>query len=310
MSGWESWLVGTVSRALAFGTPLLWATLGEIYAERAGVVNLGVEGMMALGAFFGFAVAKVTGNPWVAITLAALAGGTASLLHAFLSVTLRANQYVSGLALTMFGLGLSGLLGRGWTGQPLFHSLKSVSIPGLSHIPYIGPMFFQKQSILLYIGVLLALAMWFILFHTRWGLAIRAVGESPATADAMGINVFAVRYLCVFIGGLLAGVAGGFLSVEYRPAWTEGMTAGMGWIAIALTIFVAWDPLQALGGAFLFGALYHLSYRLQQYVSPELLKTLPYVAAILVLSLTATGAARRRRGAPAALGIPYVRGER
>ncbi len=310
MSGWESWLVGTVSRALAYGTPLLWATLGEVYAERAGVVNLGVEGMMALGAFFGFAAAKITGHPGVAILLAGLAGGVGSLLHAFLSITLRANQYVSGLALTMFGLGLSGLLGRSWTGQPLLHPLKDISIPGLAKIPYLGPMFFQRQSILLYIGIFLALVMWLVLFHTRWGLAIRSVGESPSTADAMGINVFAVRYLCVFIGGILAGVAGGFLSVEYRPAWTEGMTAGMGWVAIALTIFVGWDPLQALGGAFLFGALYHLSYRLQAFVSPELLKTLPYVAAILVLSLTATGAARRRRGAPSALGIPYVRGER
>jgi len=310
MSGWESWLVGTVSRALAFGTPLLWATLGEVYAERAGVVNLGIEGMMALGALFGFSMAKLTGNPWLGVLVAALAGGVASLIHAFLAVTLRANQYVSGLALTMFGLGLSGLLGRGWTGQPLFHPLKSISIPGLADIPYLGPMLFQKQSVLLYLGVGLAVLMWFILFHTRWGLVIRAVGESPATADAMGINVFAVRYLCVFIGGLLAGVAGGFLSIEYRPSWTEGMTAGMGWIAIALTIFVAWDPIQALGGAFLFGALYHLSYRLQQFVPPSLLKTIPYVAAILVLAMTATGAARRRRGAPSALGIPYLRGER
>ena len=305
-----SWLISTVSRALAFGVPLLWGTLGEIYAERAGVVNLGVEGMMILGAFTAFAVTQSTGNPGLGLLCAAGIGALAALFHAFLTVTLRANQYVSGLALSMFGLGLAGLLGRGWEGKPLRTPLPTLTIPALSRIPVLGPMLFQDQTILTYIGIFLAFLLWLLLFRTRWGVAIRSVGESPATADALGINVTLVRYLCVVFGGLLAGVGGGYLSVAYRPSWTEGMTAGMGWIVIALTIFAAWDPLQAIWGAFFFGALYHLSYRLQAYLSPELLKVMPYLFAIVVLALSGFGGRRFRRRAPGALGLPYVRGER
>ncbi|MFH1610192.1 MAG: ABC transporter permease [Candidatus Bipolaricaulota bacterium] len=307
---WQSWLIGIVGRALAFGTPLLWATLGEVYVERAGVVNLGVEGMMILGAFAGFAVAQTTGHPGVGILAAAVVGGIAALLHAFVTVTLRANQYVSGLALTLFGLGLAGLLGRGWEGVPLKQPLPTLNIPGLASIPVVGPMVFQGQNILTYVGLVLALILWVLLYRTRWGVAIRSVGESPATADALGINVFRVRYLTVMFGGVLAGIAGAYLSVAYRPAWTEGMTAGMGWIVIALTIFAGWDPLRTVGGALLFGALYHLSFRLQEFVPPELLKLMPYASAILVLALVGLGKGRRRRGAPGALGLPYTRGER
>lgn len=307
---WQSWLIGIVGRALAFGTPLLWGTLGEIYAERAGVVNLGVEGMMILGAFSAFAVAQSTGHPGLGILAAAVVGGVAALLHAFLTVTLRANQYVSGLALTMFGTGLAGLLGRGWEGIPLRQPLPSFTVPGLSQIPLLGPMLFQDQSVLTYVGLFLAVVLWIILYRTRWGISLRSVGESPATADALGVNVFLVRYLAVIVGGVLAGVAGGYLSVEYRPSWTEGMTGGMGWIVIALTIFAAWDPLQAIWGALFFGALYHLSYRLQAWLPPELLKLMPYAFAILVLALVGLRGAQRLRGGPGALGLPYIRGER
>jgi simple sugar transport system permease protein len=306
---WQSWVIGIVGRALAFGTPLLWATLGEVYAERSGVVNLGVEGMMILGAFSGFAAAHLTGHPGVGILVGAAVGGAAALLHAFLSVTLRANQYVSGLALTMFGLGLAGLLGRGWEGIALRRVLPEVTVPGLSAIPLLGPMLFQGQTVLTYAGLLLAALLWIVLWKTRWGVVVRSVGESPATADAMGIRVFRVRYLAVLFGGVLAGVAGAYLSVAYRPAWTEGMTAGMGWIAIALTIFSGWDPLRTVGGALLFGALYHLSFRLQGLLPPELLRLMPYLMAIVVLALVGLRSAWRR-GAPAALGQPYARGER
>jgi len=307
---WASWLVGTVSRALAFGVPLLWGTLGEIYAERSGVVNLGVEGMMILGAYAGFAVAQTLGHPGWGLLAAAAVGMAAALWHAFLTVTLRANQYVSGLALTLFGLGLAGLLGRGWEGRPLRTPLGTITVPGLAEVPVLGPMLFRDQTILTYLGILLAVALWIVLFRTRWGIVIRSVGESPATADAVGINVQLVRYLCVAVGGLLAGVAGGYLSVAYRPSWTEGMTAGMGWIVIALTIFASWSPLQAIWGALFFGALYHLSFRLQAYVSPELLKMMPYAFAIFVLALSGFGRVRRRGRAPGALGVPYIRGER
>lgn len=305
----ELWIVSILSRSLAFGTPLLWGSLGEIYAERAGVINLGVEGMMILGAFTAFAVAYITAQPLLGLLAAAAVGGIAALLHAFVVITLRANQYVSGLALTMLGLGLAGLLGRGWEGLPLPTPLADVSVPWLAQLPILGPALFTKQSILTYLGLFLAVLLGFVLSGTRWGIIIRSVGEAPAAADALGINVARVRYVCVGVGGVLAGVAGGFLSVSYLPAWTEGMTAGMGWIALALAIFAAWAPLKAIGGALLFGALYHLSFRLQTWVVPELLQLLPYACTMGVLVVAALGKTRRGQGAPAALGQPYVRGE-
>lgn len=281
------WILQVVVRGLALGTPLLWGALGEIYAERAGVVNLGVEGMMVLGAFSGFAVAHTTGNPVVGLLAAGVVGGAAALLHAFVAVTLRANQYVSGLALSMLGLGLAGLLGRGWEGIPLDRPLPEISV--------LAP-----------VGLGLAIVLWIILYHTRWGIILRTTGESPAAADVMGANVALVRYLAVVFGGVLAGIAGGFLSVAYRPSWTEGMTAGMGWIVVAMAIFAGWDPLRAVGAAFLFGVLFHLSFRLQTWIPPEPLQMMPFVFTILVLAITA----RRGQGVPEALGLPYIRGER
>lgn len=283
------WILGALFRGVAFGTPLLWGALGEIYAERSGVVNLGVEGMMILGAFSAFAAAQTIGSPFLGLLAAGIVGGVAGLLHAFVSVTLRANQYVSGLALTMLGLGLSGLLGRAWEGIPLDNPL-----PELSILPPIG--------------VVLAVVLWVVLYHTRWGIILRTTGESPAAADALGVNVSLVRYLAVVFGGILAGIAGGFLSVAYRPSWTQGMTGGMGWIVVALAIFASWDPLRAIVAAFLFGTLFHLSFRLQTWIPPEPLQMMPFAFTILVLAATA----RRTRaggGAPEALGVPYVRGE-
>lgn len=283
------YVLDTVIRAIAVGTPLLWAGLGEIYAERAGVVNLGVEGMMILGAFFAFIIAHTTGSPALGLVVAGGVGGTAALLHAFVAVTLRANQYVSGLALAMLGIGLTGVLGRGWEGVPLLATLPEISA-------------------LTYVSVVAAVGLWFVLYHTRVGIVIRSAGESPAAADALGVNVYVVRYLSVAFGGVLAGVAGGFLSVAYRPSWTEGMTGGAGWIAIAIAIFAGWNPLKAIWGAFLFGALYYLSFRLQTWVPPELLRMMPFAFTILVLA--ATAGSRRGEGAPEALGLPYVSGQR
>ncbi len=283
------YVLDTVIRAIAVGTPLLWAGLGEIYAERAGVVNLGVEGMMILGAFSAFVMAHTTGNPAFGLVVAGGVGGTAALLHALVTVTLRANQYVSGLALAMLGIGLTGVLGRGWEGVPLLATLPEISA-------------------LTYVSVVAAVGLWFVLYHTRVGVVIRSAGESPAAADALGVNVSLVRYLSVAFGGVLAGVAGGFLSVAYRPSWTEGMTGGAGWIAIAIAIFAGWNPLKAIWGAFLFGALYYLSFRLQTWVPPELLRMMPFAFTILVLA--ATAGSRRGEGAPEALGLPYVSGQR
>jgi simple sugar transport system permease protein len=307
--GWETWIITTLSRSLAYGTPLLLGTLGEIYTERSGVLNLGVEGMMIMGAYSAFTTAYITGNPWLGILAAAVVGGAFSLIHAFTCVTLKANQVVSGLSLTMLGLGLSGMFGRGWEGKPLPVTIPKITIFGLSKIPFLGPIFFEGQNLIVYLTILLVPLLWYILYRTRIGITIRSVGESPATADSLGINVDRVRYVCVFLGGILAGMSGGYLSVAYRPAWTEGMTAGMGWIVIALTIFAFWNPAYGMLGAYLFAALYHLSYRLQPWVSPEFLKAMPYAFAILVLIFVSRGTLQKRMGAPAALALPYTRGE-
>jgi len=306
---WESWIVATLSRTLAYGTPLLFATLGEIYTERAGVLNLGVEGMMIVGALSAFVVAYTTGNPWLGVLVSGVVGGAFSMIHAFASITLRANQVVSGLALTMLGLGLSGVVGRSWEGWPLWTPLREVTVPGLSRIPILGPALFEGQNLLVYIAVLMAIILWFVLYKTRIGVTIRSVGEDPATADSLGVNVARVRYLCVLVGGILAGIGGGYLSVAYRPSWTDGMTAGMGWIVIALTIFAFWNPLLGLVGAYFFAMLFHLSFRLQAWLAPELLKTMPYVLAIVVLIVVSRGTLQKRMGAPSALTIPYSRGE-
>ena len=306
----ESWLVSTIARSLAFSTPLLWAALGEIYAERSGVVNLGVEGMMILGAVAGFMAAQTTGSPLVGLVAAVVVGSLAGLVHAFFAVTLRANQYVSGLALTIFGLGLSGLVGRAFVGVPLESPMRTVTVPGLSSLPIVGPAFFTDQHLLTYAGLIVAVLLSVVLFATKVGVVIRSAGESPAATDALGLNVSLTRYLCVVFGGAMAGIAGAYLSMAYRPTWTEGMTAGMGWIALAITIFAAWRPARAILAAFVFGACFHLAFRLQNVLPAEFLQMLPYLVTILSLTLIALGRGGRRAGAPAALGTAYTRGER
>ncbi len=304
-------ILNTIARALAFSTPLLWAALGEIYTERSGVVNLGVEGMMIMGAVVGFMVGQATGLPYLALLVAALVGTLMGLAHAFISITLNANQFVSGLSLTIFGLGLSGLLGRSYVGQPLNVAMKSVTVPFLSEIPLLGPALFTDQKLLTYAGLIMAIILWFFLNYTRWGMTLRSVGESPKAADTAGIPVNQVRYLAVAFGGLMAGVAGAYLSLAYRPSWGEGMTNGMGWIALALTIFALWDPLRAIGASFLFGAFFYLSFtKLQTVIAPELLTMMPYIMTIVALTVIALGQGKRAFGAPEALGIPYQRGER
>lgn len=300
----------TIARALAFSTPLLWAALGEIVAERSGVVNLGVEGMMILGALTGFIVAQSSGDPWLGLVAAAATGAAAGLLHAFFAVILRANQYVSGLALTIFGLGLSGLIGRAWVGRPLRNAMEYVSLPILADIPVVGPALFQHQYALTWWGLIVAVALWFVLQHTRIGLIVRTVGENPAAADAAGVPVLRVRIAAVVFGGAMAGIAGGFLSLAYRPSWGQGMTNGLGWIALALAIFALWDPLRAIFAALLFGAFFTLSFSLQDRFPPQLLTMMPYLFTILALTLTSLRKGGRSFGAPEALGEPYARGER
>lgn len=303
-------LIALVSLTIPAGTALLYGTLGEVYAERSGVLNLGVEGMMIMGAVTGFAVTTATGSAFVGILAAALMGMLMALIHAFASVTLRVNQVVSGLALTMLGLGISGMMGKRFIGLPLAGRLTPLDIPILSDLPILGPMFF-RFNILVYLSILLVPVLWFVLYKTHWGITLRSVGENPAAADAMGINVSRVRYLAVMFGGFLAGMGGAYLSVAYAPAWIEGMTAGAGWIVIALTIFSLWDPRRALLGAYLFGGVRVLQFFLQPLgISPNLLNMLPFLLTILVLWLISEQAFRRRIGVPAALMQPYSREER
>ncbi|MGQ9473626.1 MAG: ABC transporter permease [Candidatus Caldatribacteriaceae bacterium] len=300
---------GVFNRALIYGTPLLLATLGEIYTERAGVLNLGVEGMMMLGSLAGFAVTYRTANPWLGIISGAFVGGLFALIHAFSSVTLRANQTVSGLALTLLGTGIAGTLGRSFEGKTLLVSIRPFSEMGFFRFFPSVRVLFKDVDILSLGSVVLTLFLWFFLFKTRPGLFLRSCGENPSASDTLGVNVWKIRYGAIFFGGVMAGLGGAYISVVYRPSWSSGMTQGMGWLAVALTIFSFWNPLYALVGAYLFGALFHLAFRLQVFIAPELLNSLPYLFPVVVLVFVSRFAFRKKVGVPEALGRPYRRGE-
>ena len=258
----EDIIISVAQRTLVAGTPLLLGTIGEVICERSGILNLGVEGMMAIGAVTAFIVTFVSGNPWLGLMAAVLAGMLISASHAFTTITLQSNQVVSGLAITMLGLGISGLVGKSYIGRPLSIKFQSVAIPILSDIPFVGPIFFD-QSPFFYMAVLLAITAWFVLDYTSIGIMIRSTGENPKATEAQGVNVSMIRYACVLIGGAFSGMAGANLSISYSKSWIEGMTAGRGWIVIALTIFALWNPMRAMIGAFLFGGIFVLQYLLQ-----------------------------------------------
>jgi simple sugar transport system permease protein len=309
---------------LATGTVLLFATIGEIFSERAGILNLGVEGMMLIGAMAGFKTSLATGSPWLGLLAAMLAAGILSLAHALVTVHFQADQVVSGLSLTFLGTGLALVLGEGLTGQnPAL--VPEASVPLLSAIPFLGPVFFADHSLLVYCGYLFAPVCWLYIHKTRPGLHLRAVGEKPAAADVMGIRVYAVRYFYVFVGGLLAGLAGAAISLSVSPGWySVQTTSGQGWIAVGLVIFAQWNPLTAALGGYLFGALRRgildlqgpatlLGFRNPLFVNSNLgffLQMTPFILTILALVWGSRAATRKRLGAPAALGVPYVRGER
>ena len=310
---------------VATGTVLLFATIGELFAERAGVLNLGVEGMMLLGAMSAFSLAVRTGNPWLGLVVAMIASALLALLHGVVTIHFQADQVVSGLALTFLGIGLSLVLGEGLSKAGATSLLPAFSLPGLSAIPLLGPIFFTRQSVMVYAGYLLVPAAWAYIYLTRPGMHLRAVGENPTAADAMGINVYRLRYLYVIVGGVLAGLAGGTISLAVSPGWfSELTTSGQGWIAVGLVIFAQWDPLRAAFGAYAFGALRRtildiqspqllLGFRNPFFYNPYLgffLQMLPYAFTIAVLVIGSREALRKRVGAPAALGLAYVRGER
>jgi general nucleoside transport system permease protein len=319
----DNFLVVIVAAAVLYGTPLLFAALGELLAERSGVLNLGVEGMMLVGAVMGFwAVQRLDAAEGIslagALVVAAIAGAAMASIHAFLVITLRANQIVSGLALTIFAgaAGLSSYLGNdlNLSGSPADHAFSGLDLAGLGDLPVVGPIVFD-QSALVYLSWALVLAIGLYLARTRPGLNLRAVGESPASADAMGIDVTAYRYLHTLLGGALAGIGGACFSLQITPQWVGGLTGGAGWIAVALVIFAFWRPDLCLVGAYLFGAFSALPSTLQARgwltsIPSEVFSSLPYVMTVLVLVAVSSGAAKRRLGAPAALGVPYVREER
>ncbi len=296
-------LLGVLSSAVFSGTSLLYTTLGEIVGERSGIVNLGLEGVLLVSAASGFSVTSLTGNPYLGVLTAMIAGGLMNMILGYLVLSRKANQLASGLALMFFGFGLSAWIGRGFVGARIV-GLPRLALPGSSRLPELyGSLL--RFDLLIYLSVPVAVAIWWLLFRTRWGLGVRAVGESPDTAYASGRDPRLLRYQALWLGGMLAGAGAAHLSIAYAMNWTEYMTAGRGFIAIALAIFAKWHPLRAVVGALLFSAAVAFQLLLQSsgiQVSPFLLNTIPYVLTLVVL--IAWGG-RRRVAAPASLGRVY-----
>jgi len=305
-------LIPILAAAVRSGTPILYATLGEILTEKSGVLNLGLEGIMLMGAFTGFAVSMYTGNPWIAIAASFLVGLVITSIHAFLCITMGANQVVSGLALTMAGAGASSLLGRNFIGETI-SGFGKVHLPFLSDIPFIGSILFDHDP-MVYLSYILVLFMFFFLSFTKSGLSLRAVGDSPRSADSVGISVARTRYFYTLIGGGIVAMGGAYMSVAYTKMWGDLMTAGRGWIAVALVIFAIWHPMRAAFGAYLFGGVEAFQLRLQAAgttIPTPLLMMLPYILTIAVLLIIAI---REGKGllfdAPSSLGQPFYREER
>jgi simple sugar transport system permease protein len=299
--------------ALVSGSPLLFATIGEIFSERSGVINLGIEGMMLVGAMSGFAGWFITGNLFAGLLIGIVFGSLLALLHAFITITLRADQVVSGLAVTFLGSGISSILGQPYVGQRVPQPM-TITLPVLEHIA-------AEQVILIVIGLIFAPLAWYYLNRTRPGLNLRSVGEYPSAADSLGINVYRIRYLYVMFGGAMSGLGGALMSLITDPGWVDGKTSGLGWIAVALVIFASWDPLRGMWVSYFFGLLRRLPLDLQNPALPlistannpqlgRVMDMLPYLATIFILILGSREAMRKRMGAPSALGNPYVRGER
>ncbi|MBN7808095.1 ABC transporter permease [Agrobacterium rosae] len=288
-------------------TPLVIAALGELVTERAGVLNLGVEGMMIMGAVCAFAAAHITGSPYIGIVAGIVAGAVFSLLFGFLTLTLVTNQVATGLALTILGLGVSGMLGESFVGLPGV-KLPPIVFPVLSEIPVIGPALF-RQDLIFYMSIALVIGIGWFLFKSRTGLKIRAIGDNHGSAHALGINVIRTRYLAVMFGGACAGLAGAQLSLVYTPQWVENMSAGRGWIALALVVFASWRPWRVLAGGYLFGAVTIGQLHAQALgigVPSQLLSAMPYIATIVVLIIISHNRRTTLINTPASLGKPFV----
>ncbi len=304
-------IIAILQAAVRAGTPILFVCIGEIYAERSGILNVGLEGMMLVGAIAGFYFGFTTGHPVAGVLAALVAGSLFSLIHAYMTITLRADHIVSGLTLTILGTGISGFLGKPMIGEvgPGFDKLP---IPGLAQIPVIGQVLFHQDA-LVYLSYIIVPTAWWVMYKTHLGLSIRSVGENPQATDSLGVSVSKLRYGCVLFGGAMAGLGGAYLSLAYTTMWIEQMSGGRGWITLALVIFARWNPALAPLGAYLFGGADALQLRIQAIgaaLPTFFLMMLPYVVTILILVLSSRASLRRRLGAPAALGIPYAREER
>jgi ABC-type uncharacterized transport system permease subunit len=300
-------ILGVLSSAIFSGTSLLYATLGEVIGQRSGIVNLGLEGVLLVSASSGFAVTSMTGNPYLGVLVAILAGGSLNMILGYLVISRQANQLASGLALMFFGFGLSALIGKPYVGAKIV-GLPRILLPGISDLPRLYTSLF-KFDLLIYLAIPLAVFVFWIIFRTRWGLGLRAVGENTDTAFASGRNPRMIRYQALFTGGLLTGLGAAHLSIAYTMTWAEYMTAGRGFIAIALVIFSRWNPLQAIAGALIFSGAVAFQLLMQSSgveISPLLLDTIPYIVTILVL--IAWGG-HRKNSAPASLGRVYYGSE-
>jgi len=299
-------LIASMMTMMTAATPLVFAATGELVCEKSGVLNLGVEGMMLIGAVFGFAAVTLTGQPLAGLLAGSLCGLVAALIFALLTLTLLSNQVATGLALTIFGTGLSALVGLDYVGETI-EQIRSIHIPVLSDLPVIGQLLFGHDPLVYLAIIILALSGWF-LKHTRWGMILRAVGDSDVSAHAIGYPVIAIRYAAVAFGGAMAGLGGAYLSLVYTPLWAENMTAGRGWIALALVVFASWRPSRVLLGAILFGGITILQLNAQAAglgIPGAFMSMLPYIATIVVLVLISRDAIRIRLNAPACLGKPF-----
>lgn len=300
------YLVSILVATIAAGTPLVFAALGELVTEKSGVLNLGVEGMMLVGAIAAFAATVATGNPWVGVLAGMCAGAAMAFIFALLTLTLMANQVAAGLALSLFGVGLSAFVGKAYESVSLTPSAP-LKIPLLADIPLIGPVLFSQQALVYVSWALFAAVAWF-LYRSRPGLVLRAVGEAPKSAHAIGYSVITIRYLATLFGGAMAGVGGAFLSVFYTPLWVENMTSGRGWIALALVVFATWRPARVMIGAYLFGGVTVAQFFAQgegAAIPSQFLSMLPYLATIVVLVLISRNLNTIRLNAPVSLGKPF-----
>lgn len=308
-------VISFLEASIVAGTPLLFATLGELICEKAGNLNLGVEGMMLMGAVIGFMVGVNTQSAMAAMMAAMAAGASGALIYAFLTISLRANQVVSGLTLTIFGTGFSSFIGKSLVGQVAPDAIKNffkpIFLPVLGHIPFLGQILF-RQDVFVYIGYITAILLGIYMYKTSKGLNLKAIGENPKCADAAGINITLYKYIHVLLAGALCGLGGAYLSLVYVPAWQENVTAGRGWIAVALVIFVSWNPYKALIGSYLFGGLDIIGFRLQGssiHISQYLIDMLPYIITIVVMVVVSMKKSSKN-SPPKALSVPYFREER